>query len=245
VEGNATFYATPAPTTVAAWAEQTPADFRFLFKLPRTLTHERRLRVSAAEVGAFTALLEPLGARADTIAVQLPASFGPDELPAVVAFAKAAPTTHRYAVEVRHPAFFDGSAAGDTLAAILGDAGMEWTVFDTTTLFERRPVSDAERAAWTDKPRVARRTAALTDRPVVRYIGRDDVGSTRRGWQPWLPIVVDWLLAGSTPTVFIHTPDNVDALTLARRFHADVRELVPSLEPLPTPVALDAQATLF
>jgi uncharacterized protein YecE (DUF72 family) len=245
VEGNATFYAAPAPATVATWADQTPDDFRFLFKLPRTLTHERRLRVSAADVGAFTALLQPLGARADTIAVQLPASFGPDDLPALAAFARTAPTSHRFALEVRHPAFFDGTAAGDALAAILRDAGMEWTVFDTTTLFERRPVTDAERAAWTDKPRVVRRTVALTDRPVVRYLGRDDVESTRRGWQPWVRIVAEWLLAGSTPTVFIHTPDNVDALTLARRFHTDVRRLVPALEPLPAPAVLDAQATLF
>ena len=43
VEGNTTFYATPARSTVVSWAEQTDADFRFVLKLPREITHERRL----------------------------------------------------------------------------------------------------------------------------------------------------------------------------------------------------------
>ena len=60
--------------------------------------------------------------------------------------------------------------------------------------------------------------------------------STIAGWQPWLTTVAGWLREGRTPTVFIHTPDNVDALELARRFHDDVRARVPEVEPLPEPV---------
>lgn len=44
VEGNTTFYATPARSTVEMWAQQTDTDFRFVMKLPRTITHERRLQ---------------------------------------------------------------------------------------------------------------------------------------------------------------------------------------------------------
>ena len=47
VEGNTTFYATPAPGTVESWAGQTSADFRFILKLPKLVTHERHL----ADVG--------------------------------------------------------------------------------------------------------------------------------------------------------------------------------------------------
>jgi hypothetical protein len=36
--------------------------------------------------------------------------------------------------------------------------------------------------------------------------------------------------------MFIHTPDNVDAPELARRFHEQVRALVPEVKPLPEPV---------
>ena len=50
------------------------------------------------------------------------------------------------------------------------------------------------------------------------------------------PVVAAWLREGRSPTVFIHTPDNVDALELARRFHEDVRTRMPEIEPLPEPV---------
>lgn len=245
VEGNATFYAEPAPTTIAAWAEQAPPGFRFLFKLPKALTHDRRLRVSAGDVAAFLERLEPLGDRAGTIAVQLPATFGPPDLPALAAFVGIAPRTHRIAVELRHPAFFDDGPAARSVAGLLQRGGVEWTIFDTTVLFSRPPVTDMEREGWSNKPRVPRRVDALTDRPVVRYIGRDDVELTVAGWQPWLPIVSRWLAEGRTPTVFVHTPDNDDALVLARRFHDDVRRLVPDLEPLPTPEDPAEPATLF
>mgnify|MGYP000045947601 CR=1 FL=1 len=47
VEGNTTFYAVPSATTVDRWAEQAPPEFRFAFKAPRAVTHERRLRPGA------------------------------------------------------------------------------------------------------------------------------------------------------------------------------------------------------
>jgi uncharacterized protein YecE (DUF72 family) len=108
--------------------------------------------------------------------------------------------------------------------------------FDTTVLFESPPVSDAEREAWTKKPRLPRRSRALTSHPVVRYIGRDDAARTIAGWQPWLDTVTGWLREGRSPTVFIHTPDNTDAPELARRFHDDVRARLPEVEPLPDPI---------
>ena len=77
---------------------------------------------------------------------------------------------------------------------------------------------------------------ALTDQPVVRFIGRDDLRETVAGWQRWIPVVVRWLDEGRSPIVFVHTPDNVDALVLARRFHDQVRAVAPLLDPLPTPV---------
>ena len=74
---------------------------------------------------------------------------------------------------------------------------------------------------------------------MVRYIGRDDPARTIAGWQPWLATVAGWLREGRSPTVFIHTPDNVDAPELARRFHGEVRALVPEVEPLPDPARPD------
>lgn len=245
VEANATFYATPAASAVAGWASQTTDDFRFLFKLPRDITHRRRLRVPADEVLAVREVLAPLGRRAARLAVQLPASFGPDELPTLETFLMSLRGTGRYAVEVRHRAFFDDDAIAARLRDVLAAVRAEWTVFDTTTLFASPPGSDAERDAWGRKPRLPWRAEALSTAPVVRFIGRDDPEATAAGWQRWIPVVARWLTEGRTPTFFVHTPDNVDSLPLARRFHAEVAAVVPDLEPLPEPRRPESELTLF
>ena len=236
VEGNTTFYATPAVGTVRSWAEQTSPDFRFVLKLPKAITHERRLADVAEPLRAFLAAIEPLGTRTYALWIQLPPSFGPADVGALAGFLTRLPREHRYCVEVRHRAFFAEPRSEQLLERTLGTVGAEWVPFDTTVLYGSPPSSEAERQAWTNKPRVPRRAKALTRYPIVRYIGRDDNARTIAGWQPWLTTVAGWLREGRTPTVFIHTPDNVDALELARRFHDDVRARLPEVEPLPEPV---------
>jgi uncharacterized protein YecE (DUF72 family) len=244
VEGNTTFYATPTPETVSSWAGQTAADFRFVLKLPKAITHERRLADVDEPLRAFLAAIEPLGGRVHALWVQLPPSFTPADVGALTGFLRRLPPRYRSCVEVRHRAFFEDPRWAGQLERALRAAGAEWVTFDTTVLFASPPVSDAEREAWTKKPRLPRRSEALTSYPVVRYIGRDDPDRTVAGWRPWLDEVAGWLREGRSPTVFIHTPDNLDALALARRFHHDVRARVPELEPLGEPIPV-GPPTLF
>jgi uncharacterized protein YecE (DUF72 family) len=244
VEGNTTFYATPPVQTVASWAEQTEPGFRFVAKLPKVVTHERRLTDVDDPMRIFLAAMEPLGPRAHALWIQLPASFTPADLPTLAGFLRRLPTSHRYAVEVRHPDFFTDPRSTRQLEETLAVASAEWVPFDTTAFFARRPTSAAERDAWTKKPRVPRRSVALTERPIVRYLGRDDTDETVAGWQHWVEVTAGWLREGRTPTVFVHTPDNADAPLLARRFHDEVRVRVPALAPLPDPEPVEP-LTLF
>ncbi|MBF8186842.1 DUF72 domain-containing protein [Nonomuraea sp. K274] len=244
VEGNTTFYATPARSTVESWAGQTDPGFRFVVKLPKTITHERRLTGADDDLRAFLEAIEPLGPRAHALWVQLPGSFSPADLGALAAFLRRLPGSYRYAVEVRHPAFFAEERSERLLERVLAGSGAEWVPFDTTALFQSPPTSDAERDAWTKKPRVPRRDRALTAHPIVRYLGRDAEDRTVEGWRPWLDTVTGWLREGRSPTVFIHTPDNADAPALARRFHDEVRARLPALEPLPEPMPAEP-LTLF
>lgn len=242
VEGNTTFYATPTRQTVAAWAAQTPEDFRFVLKLPRSLTHERRR--DEAGLRAFLDAVEPLGPRLHALWIQLPATFGPSDLAALAGLLHRLPAGHRYAVEVRHPGFFGDPGEARRLEQLCATVGAEWVPFDTTAFFSRPPTSDAEREAWERKPRMPRRSAALTGHPVVRYLGRDDSAATVEGWQFWVETVAGWLGEGRSPTFFLHTPDNAEAPDLVRRFHAQVRARVPELRPLPEPEPI-GPATLF
>ncbi|MFI7605913.1 DUF72 domain-containing protein [Micromonospora sp. NPDC049366] len=244
VEGNTTFYATPSRDTVASWAAQTDPDFRFVLKLPKAVTHERRLSDAAEPLHAFLDAIEPLGPRAHALWLQLPGSFAPADVPVLAGFLRRLPAAHRYAVEVRHPAFFTDATAARLLEEALATVDAEWIPFDTTAFFRTPPTSDAERDAWTKKPRMPLRTRARTDRPIVRYLGRDATAETVEGWQHWIDVVAGWLREGRSPTVFVHTPDNAEAPVLARRFHDEVRDRVPGLLPLPEPIPV-GPLTLF
>ena len=51
---------------------QAPPWFRFVFKLPRTITHDLRLRDAGHELSSFLDRIDPLGERAEQLSIQLP-----------------------------------------------------------------------------------------------------------------------------------------------------------------------------
>jgi uncharacterized protein YecE (DUF72 family) len=104
VEIDSTFYSAPAEAVARRWIEMTPAQFRFACKMPRELTHERRLHDCRTELLAFLRALEPLAAKLQVVLIQLPPSFGPkDEKTAFRDFVAQLPDDFRFAVEFRHP----------------------------------------------------------------------------------------------------------------------------------------------
>ena len=243
VEGNTTFYALPTPTIVRRWAAQTPDGFQFVFKLPQEITHRLRLRGCGDQVDGFLSLLSPLRAACGPLSVQLPASFGPEQLPVLAAFLRAASTEWDWAVEVRHPAFFDGGDDMGRLHELLSSHRVDKVLLDSRAVFAGPCETEAEQEAFRVKPRLPARPTVTAQRPIVRFIGQTDPDANPTFWKPWVERVAVWLNAGLRPIVFLHTPDNNAALDQARRFHASVVELVPSLAPLPKLARLfDAEA---
>jgi uncharacterized protein YecE (DUF72 family) len=78
VEINSSFYRPHQPATYARWAGSVPADFRFSVKLPKTLTHEKRLRGGEDLLDAFFEQVNCLGEKLGCLLVQLPPSLAFD-----------------------------------------------------------------------------------------------------------------------------------------------------------------------
>lgn len=245
VEGNTTFYGLPANDTVARWAADAPDDFRFLFKLPQTITHERRLRNVDEQVHEFLDRLAPLASRAQPFSIQLPASFEPADLPLLRAFLGGVPSGHRWAVEVRHRLFCTGGDEERWLNDLLAEFGAERIIIDTRAVFAGPCETAEEREAFERKPRLPVRPVAIGDTPIVRFIGQTEADANPHWWSKWVPKVAEWIGEGRSPIVFIHTPDNAVAPELARRFHREVTAQVPALSPLPDPVVPSAQMNLL
>ena len=77
-EINSSFYRPHAPATYAKWRDSTPPDFRFAVKMPRVITHERKLQDTHDLLVAFLAQTDGLGEKRGPILVQLPPSLSFD-----------------------------------------------------------------------------------------------------------------------------------------------------------------------
>lgn len=231
VEGNTTFYALPTPDIVARWREQVPDHFRFCFKFPRTITHDKLLVDCAAEVTEFLDRVAPLEHKLGTLMLQLPPRFSPGELGRLAGFLDSLPATFQYAVELRHDLFFAGGPEEDDVVALMRERAIDLVMMDARGLHASQNLTSLDVRARKPKLPVVMRATAM--RPIVRCVPHDDFAAGRPFVEAWAPQLARWIEAGKTPYFFMHAPDDTFAPENAYAFHAmlrahtDVGELPP------------------
>jgi uncharacterized protein YecE (DUF72 family) len=160
VEINATFYRPPTVATLAAWAGQVPADFRFVLKAPQLITHIKRLKDIDEPVASFLDAAVTLGDRLGPVLFQLPPNFKKD-IPRLRALLGLLTPGVRATMEFRHPSWFDDDILGllreYKVGLCVADAEDDLEVpFAATAdwgyLRLRRPdYDDAALEAWADR----------------------------------------------------------------------------------------------
>lgn len=235
VEGNNCFYGLPKPETVIRWRDQSAPGFRFCFKFPRAISHDRRLRESAEATAEFLERLRPLAeaGRLGPSFLQLSPNFGPPDVPVLSSFLKALPKDFQCAVEVRHPAFFAKGEDERHLNRMLLELGVDRVMLDSRALFASEAKDADTRGAQSKKPRLPVHAISLGARPFVRFIGQADPELNRPFLEPWLDKLALWLSEGREPYVFMHTPNSRHAPQLARLFHGLLRARCPDVGELP------------
>ncbi|PHR67501.1 DUF72 domain-containing protein [Alcanivorax sp.] len=233
VEGNTSFYATPSRNQCEQWRAQVPQGFRFLFKFPRQITHDDLLRGVEGQVRAFVERLDPLSDVLGPFLLQLPAAFGPQNLADLWRFVGALPPSLHCTVEVRHRDFFAKGDAERALNRGLLERSLARVCFDSRALFAASAEDPATREAQRKKPRLPVHVLPGEVAPVIRYVGHPDLLANRPFLAPWVERAACWIEAGKQPCVFIHMPDNGDALALAALWHEMLTERLPWLTPLP------------
>ena len=231
VEGNTTFYASPAASTVQRWAETMPLHFRFTAKFPGEISHGGDLREQLTAAETFLQLLSPLGDRVSPLWLQLSKNFTPQRLPELAGFIDA--LQRPLAVEVRHGDFFAKGDSERMLNRLLLDRGVERICLDPRALFSCTSTEPSVLHAQSKKPRVPPRPAAFTQCPQVRFIGHPVLEANDPFLEPWVEKIALWIEEGRTPYIFLHTADNLLAAKLAQRFHARLMGRLPGLPALP------------
>lgn len=110
VEINRTFKKLPRPSTFRRWAESVPDGFRFSVKLPREVTHHRRLEDAEGPLEEFLEAVGELGGRLGPVLIQLPPSLEYDA-DVAAAFLRTlrdlrGPDAGPDALEARHESWF-------------------------------------------------------------------------------------------------------------------------------------------
>ena len=111
VESNNAFYRLPELGTFRAWHDRTPPDFRWAVKASRFLTHIKRLREPEEPVHRLMERAAGLGAKLDTVLLQLPPTLKADADLLRDCLARF-PGGTRVAVEPRHTSWWTDDIRG-------------------------------------------------------------------------------------------------------------------------------------
>lgn len=152
VEINSSFYRPHRAATYARWAECVPGAFRFSVKLPRTITHDAKLRDIAAPLRAFAAEAGSLGQKLGCILVQLPPKLGFEQALADEFFLRLKDSfACDVACEARHPEWF-----GDEASELLIRQGVIRVIADPAKGQEgpHRPTTDTIYVRLHGSPRI-------------------------------------------------------------------------------------------
>ena len=231
-EGNSSFYADPTPDTLQRWRDETPAEYRFVLKVPQRISHHGQ-EDTEQQLQQWLGQMAVLGQKLALVHLQLPAQAGPEKLSQISNRVQQISQHYRCALEVRHPAFFDKAQHEITLHKMLQQYQAERVVIDSRALFAVPATSQALTEAQAKKPRLPVHAISFSQTPMLRFIGSDDMRLNRQFYQPWLNKVQQWLDAGKSPFCFFHTPDNTLAPQLCRQFAADLGYPHSCLAPWP------------
>ncbi len=231
VEGNSSFYATPTREQAARWASQAATGFRFCFKFPRSISHDRMLVSAELETREFLEALEVLVGQkvAGPAFLQLGPEFGPSRFAVLRKYLEGLPREFEWAVEVRHLDWFDRGQHESNLNTLLQDLNIDRTLFDSRALFQCDASDDSERQSQSRKPRSPPRQTVTGRSPMLRLVGRNNLELSANVIAQWSKIVAGWLKNGLTPYIFAHTPNDQFAPEMARLFEQSVRNHVGEL----------------
>ncbi len=248
VEGNSTFYGLPALDSVQRWCQDTLDGFRFCLKFPRSISHELALVHAERETEQFLRIVETLasGNRLGPSFLQLGPDFGPDRIAILERYLERLPKDYPWAVEVRHPGWFDQSTKESSLTQLLAARAIDWVIFDSRALYQLPPEDAIERESQQRKPKTPLRNHVTGRQPMLRLIGRNRLELVDDYIEYWADTVAIWVRSGLRPIVFTHAPDDAHAPAFARRFWKSLRiRLQLASKDLPAPPPPERQLELF
>ncbi len=132
VEVNSTFYRRHKPSTFVRWADSVPDSFRFAVKMPKEISHVRRLKGIEDAFRLFTEDISHLGPKLGPVLCQLPPSLAFDEDVTKQALdVMRSNHSGQIVIEVRHRSWASEAALSllerHEVGRVLADSPLVWT----------------------------------------------------------------------------------------------------------------------
>jgi uncharacterized protein YecE (DUF72 family) len=106
-EINGSFYRTPSLAAVRGWRDQTPNDFRFVWKASKFITYWKRLTEKCeSSIALMETRLQALAPKVGGVLFQLPPQF-PKNRERLESFLQMLPRRYCHAFEFRHRSWYD------------------------------------------------------------------------------------------------------------------------------------------
>jgi len=136
VEIDSTFYAYPNRGLVIGWARNSPSNFQFAAKIPKLITHDKKLDLEQGveiDLEKFVDLLSPLkeSRKLGPLLIQLPPSFSRKEVGKLENFFEVLPRDYMYSVEFRNTSWLEEP---DSLFSLLRKFNISNTIVDEPLL---------------------------------------------------------------------------------------------------------------
>ncbi|MBC6991520.1 DUF72 domain-containing protein [Hymenobacter sp. BT491] len=228
IELNTTHYRIPDATTVRKWRDAAPVGFRFCPKMPQSISHERELYNADDLTLTFCRAISELGDRMGMAFLQLPPTFGPENLPRLERYLLDFPDYVPLAVELRHPAWFADAGLRDAVYALLEALGKTLVITDVAG---RRDVLHQR---------------LTTSTAFVRFNGHGLVPSDYSRADAWAERLAAWLAAGlQTAYLFIHQKDIMHSPIWTQYFLDKLNKLTGLAIAPPKIIVQPVQGSLF
>ena len=119
-EIDSTFYAYPTRGLALGWVRNTPAEFEFSAKIPKLITHDKKLDLEKGveiDLVRFLDIIAPLkdAQKLGPLLIQLPPSFSASEIGKLEDFFKTLPKDYKFAVEFRNESWLENKSEATEL----------------------------------------------------------------------------------------------------------------------------------
>lgn len=216
IELNATFYNNYAPAQAKTWYDKTPEDFKFFPKVPRYISHIKRLNDVTIPVGEFAETARAFEDKLGMTFLQVHDNFKPANMDRLVKFVNNWSKDIPLAVELRNTDWFQDTAVANEVYSLFEENNVTNILTDTAG---RRDLMHMR---------------MTTPTAFIRYVGANHASDYPR-LDDWLDRIAEWKDQGMEKLYFfVHQNIEKESPLLSKyfiekfnqRFGADL--IVPS-----------------